>query len=132
MLDELHRYTNNLMQDQFGVSRDRASPQIMADVLFRQNYVVQFVLEKGEPEDRKQIISKLRGQMLQMARHKFASNVCEKALMTADPESRSLLIEEIMTPKPDGVSPVVTMMKDQFASECFIMTVTCGIVESFC
>jgi pumilio RNA-binding family len=62
------------------------------------------------------MISKLRGQMLNMSRHKFASNVCEKALVTADPESRRLLIEEIMSPKQDGVSPIVTMMKDQFAS----------------
>ena len=63
------------------------------------------------------MISKLRGQMLNMSRHKFASNVCEKALVTADPESRRLLIEEIMSPKQDGVSPIVTMMKDQFASK---------------
>lgn len=55
--------------------------------------------------------------MLHMARHKFASNVCEKALTTADPESRRLLIEEIMTPRQDGLSPILTMMKDQFASK---------------
>ena len=52
-----------------------------------------------------------------MARHKFASNVCEKALVMADSESRHALIEEIMTPKHDGVSPVLAMMKDQFASK---------------
>lgn len=98
LLDELHKYTTNLMQDQFG------------------NYVVQFVLEHGTVHDRSLMISKLRGQMLNMSRHKFASNVCEKALVTADPESRRLLIEEIMSPKPDGVSPIITMMKDQFAN----------------
>ena len=46
--------------------------------------------------------------------------------MTADAESRRLLIEEIITPKADGVSPVVTMMKDQFASKhelCIALTV---------
>jgi pumilio RNA-binding family len=80
---------------------------------------VQFVLEHGKHHDRALIISKLRGQMLQMARHKFASNVCEKALITADPENRRALIDEIMTPKQDGVSPIVTMMKDQFASTYF-------------
>jgi pumilio RNA-binding family len=82
-----------------------------------QNYVVQFVLEHGQPQDQALVIAKLRGQMLSMARHKFASNVCEKALVTADPESRRNLINEIMTPKQDGVSPIITMMKDQFASE---------------
>jgi pumilio RNA-binding family len=54
--------------------------------------------------------------MLRMSRHKFASNVCEKILVTADSESRRILIEELMTPKQDGVSPILTMMKDQFAS----------------
>lgn len=53
-----------------------------------------------------------------MARHKFASNVCEKALVCADPESRRILIDEIMTGAQDsGVSPIVAMMKDQYASE---------------
>lgn len=83
-----------------------------------QNYVVQFVLEHGKPHDRAIVISKLRGQMLHMARHKFASNVCEKALVTADSENRRLLIEEMMAPRPDGLSPVLAMMKDQYASTC--------------
>ena len=34
----------------------------------------------------------------------------------ADSENRHLLIEEMMTPKADGVSPIVTMMKDQYAN----------------
>lgn len=55
--------------------------------------------------------------MLNMARHKFASNVCEKALITASRENRVKLIDEILQPKQDGISPVVSMMKDQFASE---------------
>lgn len=71
------------------------------------------------------IAAKLRGQMLQMAKHKFASNVCEKALVTADPELRHLLIEEIMTPKADGVSPIVTMMKDQYASMLSLLFEIC-------
>lgn len=98
LMDELHKYMINLMQDQFG------------------NYVVQFVLEQGKPQDRNQVITKLRGQMLNMARHKFASNVCEKALVTAGIEERRILIDEIIMPKTDGVSPIVSMMKDQFAN----------------
>jgi pumilio RNA-binding family len=57
--------------------------------------------------------------MLAMAKHKFASNVCERALITADPESRRQLVDEIIMPMQDGTSPVVIMMKDQFASELF-------------
>lgn len=79
------------------------------------------MLEHGATADREWILHKLRGQMVQMARHKFASNVCEKALITADSESRRLLIEEIMAPRPDTVNPIVLMMKDSFASKrpCF-------------
>lgn len=73
-------------------------------------------MEHGQPQDRAAVIGKLRGHMLNMARHKFASNVCEKALVTADPETRRLLIEEVMTPKQDGPNPIIIMMKDQFAS----------------
>ncbi|CUA68087.1 Pumilio homolog 2 [Mus musculus] [Rhizoctonia solani] len=98
LIDELHKYTTQLMQDQFG------------------NYVIQFVLQHGAAADRDWILHKLRGQMVQMARHKFASNVCEKALVTADSESRRLLIEEIMTPRMDTVNPIVLMMKDSFAN----------------
>ncbi|CCO27658.1 Maternal protein pumilio OS=Drosophila melanogaster GN=pum PE=1 SV=2 [Rhizoctonia solani AG-1 IB] len=98
LIDELHKYTTQLMQDQFG------------------NYVIQFVLEHGATADRDWILHKLRGQMVQMARHKFASNVCEKALVMADSESRRLLIDEIMTPRMDTVNPIVLMMKDSFAN----------------
>lgn len=108
------------MQDQFGVCLLQMAPLDPFTHKLLQNYVVQFVLERGKHHDRVLIISKLRGQMLQMARHKFASNVCEKALVTADPENRRALIEEIMTPKQDGVSPIVTMMKDQYASKWFV------------
>ncbi|KAF8597034.1 ARM repeat-containing protein, partial [Ceratobasidium sp. AG-I] len=98
LIDELHKYTMQLMQDQFG------------------DYVIQFVLEQGAPADWEWILHKLRGQMVQMAKHKFASNVCEKALVMADSESRRLLIEEIMTPRPDTVNTIVLMMKDSFAN----------------
>ncbi|KAG9048683.1 mRNA binding protein puf3 [Tulasnella sp. UAMH 9824] len=98
LLDELHRYTNNLMQDQFG------------------NYVIQFVLEHGAVEDRHAIISSLSGHMLNMARHKFASNVCEKALVTSDSANRRVLISEILSTRPDGQNVIVIMMKDQYAN----------------
>ncbi|KAG9090435.1 mRNA binding protein puf3 [Ceratobasidium sp. 370] len=98
LIDELHAYTTQLMQDQFG------------------NYVIQFVLEHGAPVDRNRILHKLRSQMADMARHKFASNVCEKALAMADSESCRLLIEEIMTPRPGLRHPIEAMMKDSFAN----------------
>ncbi|KAF9053707.1 ARM repeat-containing protein [Hymenopellis radicata] len=98
LLDELHNHTLTLIQNSFG------------------NYVVQFVLEHGQLHDRNQVLKALRGQMLAMSRHKFASNVCEKALLCADPDNRRVLIEELMTPDQEGVNPIVMMMKDQYAN----------------
>lgn len=65
--------------------------------------------------------------MLQMARHKFASNVCEKALVTADPVTRAILIDEILAPKQEGSGVVVQMMKDQFASQYIYINVFIGL-----
>lgn len=51
-----------------------------------------------------------------MAKHKFASNVCEKAIAVSDAGHKRLLVEEMLAPGPDGVLPVSIMMKDQFAN----------------
>jgi len=98
LLEEVHKYSINLMQNQFA------------------NYVIQFILEHGKPVDRERILTRMRGQVIYLARHKIASNVCEKALMTADPEMRKKLVDEIMTPPPGVTNPMATMMKDQFAN----------------
>ncbi|KAG6866930.1 hypothetical protein C0991_003846 [Blastosporella zonata] len=98
IMDELFKYAINLMQDQFG------------------NYVMQYVLEKGRLHDKTFVISKLTGQILTLARHKFASNVCEKALVCADPEICRKLIDEILVVRPDGITPITSMIKDQYAN----------------
>ncbi|KAJ3813197.1 ARM repeat-containing protein [Lentinula aff. lateritia] len=97
LIEELHASTLLLMQNQFG------------------NYVIQFVIEHAKPQDSAIVVSKLRGRLLVMARHKFASNVCEKALTFAHPETRRQLIDEILSPRPEG-AVVLSMMKDQYAN----------------
>ncbi|KAJ7449830.1 armadillo-type protein [Mycena latifolia] len=112
LLDELlHNYTIDLMQDQFG------------------NYVIQFILEHARPEDKALVVAQLRGRLLYMARHKFASNVCEKALIHGDADARRLLIEEIMAPasKPDTATPIVSMMKDQYGN--YVLQRALGVAE---
>lgn len=52
-----------------------------------------------------------------MARHKFASNVCEKALSMANEEERQILVNEMLSPALDGQPSVAIMMKDQYASK---------------
>ncbi|KAJ3178001.1 mRNA binding protein puf3 [Irineochytrium annulatum] len=98
LIEELHRYTINLIQDQYG------------------NYVIQHVLERGKPADKALITSKVRGQVLQMSKHKFASNVVEKCVAYGSKKDRQLLIEEVIATRPDGTSPLIAMMKDQFAN----------------
>lgn len=48
-----------------------------------------------------------------VARHKFASNVCEKAFVCAPREEREMLIEELLL-KSEGA--VALLMKDQFGN----------------
>ncbi|KAK7054863.1 hypothetical protein VNI00_003326 [Paramarasmius palmivorus] len=98
LLEELHKKSTQLMSDQYG------------------NYVIQFILEHGKPHDKALLVSKLRGQLLDMARHKFASNVCEKALLAADAETRRALVDELLVPKYEGAMPITAMMKDQFGN----------------
>lgn len=57
---------------------------------------LQHVLERGKPQERRQIISKLSGHIVQLSQHKFASNVVEKCLEYCDATERELLITEIV------------------------------------
>ncbi|KAG9045032.1 mRNA binding protein puf3 [Serendipita sp. 407] len=96
--EELHQNSSALMQDQFG------------------NYVIQFILERGTLASRDRMIDSLKGKFLLMASHKFASNVCEKALVSADTIRRRVLIDEILSPNSSGVTAASLMMCDQFAN----------------
>ncbi|TPX42597.1 hypothetical protein SeMB42_g03226 [Synchytrium endobioticum] len=98
LLEELHSYALDLIQDQYG------------------NYVIQHVLERGKPADRSGIVAKVKGNVLQMSKHKFASNVVEKCVAYGSKSDRHALIEEVIQIKPDGTSPLIAMMKDQFAN----------------
>lgn len=85
ILEELLRCTISLVQDQYG------------------NYVIQHVLEHGKRRDKSSVVNKVRGQILQLAQHKFASNVVEKCVEYGTPQERLLMMEEILSgPKGDG------------------------------
>lgn len=98
LMDELHRYTINLIQDQYG------------------NYVIQHVLEHGKQEDKSLVIGKILGQVLTLSKHKFASNVIEKCVTFGTKEERQMMVNEVVQMKPDGTSALISMMKDQFAN----------------
>lgn len=99
ILEELLRCTISLVQDQYG------------------NYVIQHVLEHGKRRDKSMIVSKMKGQVLQLSQHKFASNVVEKCVEYGTPQERTVMLEEILNGKgPEGASPLLVMMKDQYAN----------------
>ena len=53
-------------------------------------------MERGKSHERSQIINKLKGHIVQLSQHKFASNVVEKCLEYGDVTERGILIEEII------------------------------------
>nr|GMC77350.1 pumilio homolog 5 [Ipomoea batatas] len=97
IVDEILESAYVLAQDQYG------------------NYVTQHVLERGKPHERKHIIGKLSGKVVQLSQHKYASNVVEKCLEHGDTAERELLIDEILA-QSDGNDSLLGMMKDQFAN----------------
>lgn len=80
----MNRNTSQLVQDQYG------------------NYVIQHILEHGEAKDKALVISKVKGHVLQLSKHKFASNVVEKCVAYGNPQDRQELIEEVLLTRPDG------------------------------
>lgn len=52
-------------------------------------------LEHGKPEDKSVLIGSVRGKVLELSQHKFASNVVEKCVTHATRAERAFLIEEV-------------------------------------
>jgi hypothetical protein len=57
--------------------------------------LVHDLAEHGKPDDKTQIIMSVRGKVLVLSQHKFASNVVEKCVTHATRAERSFLIEEV-------------------------------------
>ncbi|CAB1350568.1 unnamed protein product [Coregonus sp. 'balchen'] len=98
ILEELHQHTEQLVQDQYG------------------NYVIQHVLEHGRAEDKSKIVAEIRGNVLGLSQHKFASNVVEKCVSHASRAERAVLIDEVCILTEGPHSALYTMMKDQYAN----------------
>ncbi|BFZ55133.1 mRNA binding protein puf3 [Savitreella phatthalungensis] len=98
VLEELHKYTQNLVVDQYG------------------NYVSQHIIEHGRPADRSRVISVVKGQVLTLSKHKFASNVVEKCITFGTAQERAELIDEVLTSTSEGQSALAVLMKDQYGN----------------
>ena len=81
------------------------------------NYVIQHVLERGQPDERAQVLRSLADQVVSLSSHKFASNVMEKCIQFCSKEDRAVMIAEILGRSPQNGSDVLlSMMCDQFSN----------------
>lgn len=64
--------------------------------------------EHGKPEDKSVLIASVRGKVLVLSQHKFASNVVEKCVTHATRAERALLIEEVCSFNDRYVMPFET------------------------
>jgi Pumilio-family RNA binding repeat len=59
--------------------------------------VIQHVLEHGKnQEDKNRIVKRIKGNVITLSNHKFASNVVEKCLEYGSDKDRKEIIDEIM------------------------------------
>lgn len=55
------------------------------------------MLEQGKiQEDKDKIVNSIKGKVIELSNHKFASNVVEKCLQHANAVDKELLIEEFL------------------------------------
>eukprot|EP00820_Chromera_velia_P022850 Cvel_31367.t1-p1 / transcript=Cvel_31367.t1 / gene=Cvel_31367 / organism=Chromera_velia_CCMP2878 / gene_product=Pumilio domain-containing protein C6G9.14, putative / transcript_product=Pumilio domain-containing protein C6G9.14, putative / location=Cvel_scaffold4661:1-8225(-) / protein_length=1409 / sequence_SO=supercontig / SO=protein_coding / is_pseudo=false len=85
LVEEVVRHALPLVQDAFG------------------NYVVQYVVNLRDSEVNTRLIAKLGGNIAELAKQKFASNVIEKCLQLAATQSKGDMIQELTTTSSEGI-----------------------------
>ena len=113
ILDMIIGDIQSLIKDQFG------------------NYVIQHILEQGQnPEDRNKIVRSIKGKVIDLSNHKFASNVVEKSLQYGNEKERKEIIDEFLESNKYDLGEEVnslnggqqlngalyTMMKDRYGN----------------
>uniref|UniRef100_A0A3Q2VPB6 Pumilio RNA-binding family member 2 n=1 Tax=Haplochromis burtoni TaxID=8153 RepID=A0A3Q2VPB6_HAPBU len=116
ILEELHQHSEQLGQVVFKILQMEVSLIHRPIIDQYGNYVIQHVLEHGRPEDKSKIVAEVRGKVLVLSQHKFASNVVEKCVIHSSRAERALLIDEVCCQKDGPHSALYTMMKDQYAN----------------
>ncbi|KAI1139562.1 ARM repeat-containing protein [Hypoxylon sp. FL0543] len=62
------------------------------------NYVVQYIIDLNEAVFTEPLIQQFRGNISQLSRHKFSSNVMEKCLRCGSDASKDMMVNEILVP----------------------------------
>lgn len=87
------------------------------------NYVVQYILDLGEPSFINPLCQAFLGEIVTLSRQKFSSNVIEKCIRTATGPVRRDLVSEIMHPQNiekllrDGFANYVVQTAMEFSDE---------------
>lgn len=83
------------------------------------NYVAQHVIREGDMENRNWMINMVLTKMETFGRHKFASNVVEKAVEYGTDDQRREILRKVMQVRPDedpSTSGVLGYLKDQYGN----------------
>ncbi|KAI6780373.1 Pumilio domain-containing protein-like protein [Emericellopsis cladophorae] len=75
------------------------------------NYVVQYIIDLGEPTFTEPIVATFQGCVSQLSRHKFSSNVMEKCLRCALPPSKDMIVEEMIS-----AQEIERLIRDSYAN----------------
>lgn len=75
------------------------------------NYVVQYILDLDEILYTRPLCQSFRGKIVALSKQKFSSNVMEKCLRVSDPNTRSVMIDEVLSN-----NELERMLRDSFAN----------------
>ncbi|CAO3609133.1 unnamed protein product [Cunninghamella blakesleeana] len=103
LVDEITKHALPLVQDPYG------------------NYVVQYVLELGDAGFSDGLIRRFVGSTCYLSAQKFSSNVIEKCIRVAEPETRKLLITEFI----DQTS-MEKLLRDSYANYVIQTSLDCA------
>lgn len=113
----------------------------MADEI---DYVVQSMIIAAGPDHRARVIQLIKGQVWtcelwtplprrsvadkKVSRHKFASNIVEKAILHAEPDDKRELVYELVAIRDDGSNRIHSIIRDPFAN--FVLQVSYHLTKS--
>uniref|UniRef100_A0A914IH34 PUM-HD domain-containing protein n=1 Tax=Globodera rostochiensis TaxID=31243 RepID=A0A914IH34_GLORO len=87
------------------------------------SFVIELVLEHGRPEDRERIVSSLQGDILKNIHRKCICSIIEKCLIFGTTEQKNALIDQVCADDGTGKTPLLQMMKQQFANDVVVKMV---------
>lgn len=103
------------------------------------NYVVQHVVQKGEPKDKVQVFRLVIAGLEGYSKHKFASNVVEKCIEYSDDNWRREVVNVLTAAdqrRSEGDTTLVSMIKDNFGNyvirESIIASTNAAHADLYC